>query len=562
MGIIFYLIIFHVYLDLKVSGMLLVKDNTNFQLEQCIVRSVGKFFPNDATIYVVEGSEAYFTNYSTIPHVTLNLNNPIHNFTEYGTNFIIPTKDGKSLLGQLTTMVKSSVWRSYESTMGKFVIVTSSTYVEEVFKVLWMFNIVNAIIISEDGCSVYSSNPYSQKNHCGSKVEEYITQNCFLDLSFTFLKPLRNLNQCPIIINMTEMPTIITMVLDKFTPYLQQALNVEINKTTTAQISNVKKDDNNVILNIFTFVDVKSGDLRFTDEMFRSHFVWVSPMAKEVFTLQAIGNIFQYDVWILFILTIIAVSIAWGLILKFTQFPFKHDSFGKGFINIISLTICGCIRKIPQLAKLRSIILLYLFYVIIIQTAFKANLIKMLTSVIDSNEIKSVQDVANSKLTLCVPIGFKRTIFGQNKPHDEIYTKIKNKLVEVEINPVDNFNTTHCIQFMINVEFILFLSNMGKSTVVVDEKFGYNPRLHFSSLKPHYLMSSVNAAIERWKESGVYEHHVKQIMDQIRNVSEETDEPIPLTLEHLSGVFAIFAFGLLLSLIVFMLELVIYKIYN
>ncbi|KAK5638725.1 hypothetical protein RI129_013020 [Pyrocoelia pectoralis] len=539
--------------------MLLEQENTNLGLEQCVAKLVGKLFPDDATIYVVEGDYNYFTNYSANPHVMLNLDKPVRSFMGYGTNFIIPTKNGKSLSAQLTTLAKSPVWRSYESTIGTFLILTTSAYVAEVFKVLWKFNIVNAFVVSEDDGSVYSSDPYSQMNNCGRRMEEYVMQNCSSDFTVKFLKPLRNHNQCPVFIY-KKFPTIIAMVLIKFMEHLQQVLNVNVKLKTAPQTESGLKMviENNILLKMFTAIDVIGGNLTFTDEMFRSDMVFVSPMEREVFTLSAIVNMFRYDVWILVIVAIITVSIAWGVILKVTQLQSVSDSFGKAFMNVLSLTICGCIRRMPQIAKLRCFFILYLFYVIIIQTAFKADLIKMLTSVVDSNEIKNMQDVANSKLPVCLPVSYKR-FFNQSKPDDEIYTKIRNKL---EVYKNFSINRTHCIHFTANVNFLMLLSKMGKSTVVVDDKFTNNQRLHLISNKSHHLMASINTAITQWKESGIYNHHVQQIMDEIQTVNDENNEPKVLTLEHLSGVFAILAFGLLLSLIVFVLEIVVYKIYN
>ncbi|KAK5640885.1 hypothetical protein RI129_009432 [Pyrocoelia pectoralis] len=580
------------------------------ELQQCVSHTVEKLFCEASSVYVVQDDHDYdiSTLSSNIPHVYIDVYQPMGGHTwGYGYNFLILAQNVSSLSSLLENLEKSKVWNSHESALGRFLIVLLSQDIEMVFKLLWKFNIVNALVVikGNEGYNVYSSDPFHPKNNCGNNVQELVKQTCS-SLVVEFPKPLRNLNGCPIAFAKNEVQEFLYKVLNISFSYLKHASNVRIlhenlnvsdmemlrrNNTATMvmvlnatlQYSklNVSSEifrDYFVILheklnvsdmeilrrnNTATMITVLNATLQYnklnvSSEIFRDYFVYASPVDHNLFTLDVIAAIFEYEVWIAVLLIFLITLLIWWIILKF-----KKSAHGGMFcdvlINIFSLSTCGCIRRVPHIGMLRNIILMYLFYVIVIQTAFKSKLITALTSPIDNNKIKSLEDVANSKLPVCDANVLKNVFFQESKPRDTIYTNIQKKLTPILEDKTSQFIEKKCIYLITNIGNILFLSNYGKASTVTEDRYAGNGKLFLGLSKPHYVMSSINAAIERWKESGIYNADMKKNLPKSPTTEDEDDEPVVITLQHLSGVFAIWGICISFAFIVFIMELVVHK---
>ncbi|KAF5287349.1 hypothetical protein FQA39_LY15952 [Lamprigera yunnana] len=170
---------------------------------------------------------------------------------------------------------------------------------------------------------------------------------------------------------------------------------------------------------------------------------------------------------------------------------------------------------------------------------------------------ENLKDLADSEVPVCI---YKEYLNFISKPikEDLVYLKIKERLIAIE-NGTDVLNYRNCT-YLMTVEEIVALKYNTKY------RFNYfiNDGLYNEKVSPYlerggHLTKILNRVVQRFDENGITEHIIskanKKRNDYYKRIDEEESEPKVLTMEHVYGIFVIWAVGIALSVIVFLVEI-------
>ncbi|KAF5275975.1 hypothetical protein FQA39_LY00771 [Lamprigera yunnana] len=535
-------------------NFLLLPKEENKTVQDCVSNFVLREFIKGFTIYYVHDSTQSITipHINKNPYVIVNINKPIIGQQQRSPKYyILQTADETSFIKMFSDLQRSKIWDFYTSSKAKFLIIaTTST---NKFDLLWSYDIMQSALFHY-GDKVLTCDPYHKSNQCGQKCINSTWNQC-TSKTFYHKSENRSFQNCSINFitlyaddNVQSQNIITRFILEELKKYLGVPINIIDQKNDRPSNGNLEL----YILDTTFFISYT------TNRIFTDNFGWVTFVNKTPSTL-ILQYTFERKVWIMIGVTFISISLIWCLIMKFTA---NKCSVFPSFINVLALTLVGCIPNIPQLRSLKCLLSFYLVFIIIIHAAFKTNLAKILTVDQYDSSLKNLVDLAVSDHAVCTHKRFIDEFFYKIKDADNIYTKLKERII-----PINNWNDVlkyrNCTYLMLWQD-IHILKNQGnyKMEYFIDNTVTGNMKYSFYFTRDNYLSETLNLLIKRFVENGISEHIIsennrRQYGNQ--KLKDEKWEPKVLTMDHVYGIFVIWAGGIAISIIVFLVELVSIK---
>ncbi|KAF5275977.1 hypothetical protein FQA39_LY00773 [Lamprigera yunnana] len=529
-----------------------IKIHLGNEYKYCVSNFVLREFTKGFTIYYVhEGTQSItIPHINKNPYVIVNIKKPIIGRQHYQKYYILQTADETSFIKMFFKLQQSKIWDFYTSSKAKFLIIaTTST---NMFDILWPRGIMYSTLFHY-GDKVLTCDPYHNSNKCGRKCINSIWNQCtsktfyhksenrsFQNCSINFITPYADDN--------VQSQNIITrFILEELKKYLGVSIKIMDRKNYRSRNGNLQ-----LYLTDTTFFISYTTNPIFTD-----NFGWVTFVSKTPSTL-ILQYTFERNVWIMIGVTFISISLIWCLTIKFTA---NKWSVFPSFINVLALALVGCMPNIPQPRPLKCLISFYLVFVIIMHAAFKTNLAKILTVDQYDSSIKNLADLSDSDQPVCTHRSFINFFYAM-KDADIIYTKIKKR-----IRPIDNWNDVlkyrNCTYLMLEQD-IYILKNQGnyKMEYFIDNALTSDMKYSFYFTRDNYLSEILNRLIKRFVENGISEHIISENnRRQYGNhtLKDEKWKPKVLTMDHMYGIFVIWAVGIAISIIVFLVEVLSIK---
>ncbi|KAF5287408.1 hypothetical protein FQR65_LT12233 [Abscondita terminalis] len=470
--------------------------------------------------------------------------------------FAIFAKNLKSLENVLNILQIGTWWD--ESPKCKIMVVTDSIDTNLIFTKMWMRKIIDVAIVYQrpNNLSVVTSNPFDMKNECGQKPASIVVQKCDRTTPTQSSFPFKNFNNCPsaflTYFRKGETDKLMSVIPKFIMTQLERSYN-------TSVLFHLNYNEFNTIqkcLLIMFLTDTISDEFDkvpfFTDD-----FVWVTPIFKEMVIVMQ--NVFDRLTMAMIILAFLITSFTWWTIASIADNHNWRNQICISVLKVWCLTMCGCVGTTPSQRHLRSIFILYLFYIIIIHSVFKGNLIKALSISEYRNDIRTVNDVANSKLPLTTRYFISEMFFQNSMPSETLYTRIQNKLVASYYGLDDAITYKNCNHLTLRqaIDEYQLYTNV-KINYFVDNSLTERYKVSFSLSKRHFFTDSLKKLTQTLIESGVYSKVIfdfrNKIVRQEYSTKEDTSKLIVLTVEHLYGVFVLLAGGIIASAVVFVIE--------
>ncbi|KAF5273863.1 hypothetical protein FQA39_LY00978 [Lamprigera yunnana] len=481
----------------------------------------------------------------TNPYVVVDIRKPILLESQNIRNFIILTKSTDTLMEELYILPRTALWSNPNPRKGTYLIITSTRSINAIFPILWLSGIINVVILvpSDDKRHmVYTSNPFSCGKTSMRKISEQI---CSEKLNMLVKRPMRDFGGCPINFNIH---TIKWNMEKKAIHFIMSIIEIYLNCTIHY--------DNNNVYNIQVGLNGNNYHLEITKVFFRTDWTWVTAAPVRIFNFETIISLFQKEVWILTGLIFLITVMAWWLIGGLPTASDRFSQFCHIFIEVTSLTVHGTVNLIPNMRTLRCIFFIYSFYAIIIQTAFNTNLIHVLTLPHYSHEITSMKELIQMNMPLYINLLMYYTILPNEGKSTVEYVKLKKQLLIAHnyshsFDFIYNFRNTAIV--MPTVDYIEMNEKREFNTFVDNSILG-DVQLVFQLHKiQYYFIDGINEVITILTESGIYKKEVEGL-NFMKAKNKNTEEFVPLNLEHLYFVFALFIVGMLFAVFVFMLE--------
>ncbi|KAF5271337.1 hypothetical protein FQA39_LY08135 [Lamprigera yunnana] len=536
---------------LNINCILIEENGANYK--DCLLAVIRQNFEENATLCFItsENYQSVLFSELTNPYVLLNINKPII-LTQQLRNFVILVKNSKSLANLVQVLNNSSsIWNDSYSRKGKYVVITYEEEIPEIFETLWIHGVIDVVVMVPGftkNHTLYTSNPFQDGNLCGRRSSIISNQSCDAALEKSVKIPLTNLHKCEITLNNIlassySLNGIIFVILKE----LSRTLNGTF-------ILHDLKENAYYTISIYIYFNNQASVVDRSKILYSQNWLWISPPPVRVFPIDTIIMLFQIEVWILTGLIFVFSAILWWAIVKSRTVQIVQLSHA--FLTVASLTICGTINSIPKIKMLCYVFLIYSFYATVIQTAFKTNLIYLLTLPEYSNKISTVKEVIRMKLPVYVPYMLFDHVLKYNYSDENTYSQLQKLLIRcVHSNKCANlpYNYRNSAMLMSDVEF--FRTNLDEKqnyNTFIDNSVIGNIKIYLVMLKGHYFIENINKIITNFEESGILQREVKRSYPVIKQSLNET--VVVLNMHHLYSVFLLLIVGLMLSSAVFILE--------
>ncbi|KAF5272559.1 hypothetical protein FQR65_LT04898 [Abscondita terminalis] len=416
------------------------------------------------------------------------------------------------------------------------------------------------------------SNPFDTENKCGrlaKKINSYEMENCAFNnkiinlkhCPITFLVDLDNVYSLP---NVTVIGKISWFVAEEVEKFLNANLKV-INGKMLDTVHDIHKYGA-VFTTQLSRVSTGFGE---TEVIFRDNIKWVVPLPEVHSPISLIGEVFQYEVWILFSLTFIGMTLIWWLIVGYEKKKkFDMDNLSHCLVSVASATLCGVVTITKKSRILYSIVLLYLEYILIMQTAFKANLVQFLTVRQYERGVSNLEEMVASNLSVYILPHVNSIYFSHNETTcktSRMYNQIKQLTVIVNYEKMMNvvhdiLNYKNKATVLLESDFELYSKGLGQRWHgFVNNAITGNIDFVLLIKKSHYLLPYFNRVIVRLCESGIFQKVTETFNSNKNRTVDNNNLKVVLTLNHLYFMFILWGVGLLVSAVVFILEKIVYK---
>ncbi|KAF5294619.1 hypothetical protein FQR65_LT19967 [Abscondita terminalis] len=393
----------------------------------------------------------------------------------------------------------------------KWIIITSDEYIGDYFLKLWEEGVLHFVVLHYDlnrndsYFRIFTSDPQVNSNNCGNDLNFINEQNCDSEMIIDFPKVLRKHHNC----------TLNYFTFDKFVSEIQigyAASNFLMNLTVDYLNSKVRYCETNSDLEPFMVVGFFQRfmfHLPSTPVFCSMKSVWVVPQPKRIPLIEVIKVMFQKTVWVAILCSLFIITIVWWLIVKC-----KNKSNNE-------------ILTVPQYER----------------------------------AISSVEELSNSNLRIVINNSTKGYVFVQNDiQNDSRYKKLYQLVQGIEADEfVEEFFSCikigECASFLLGSEDYLNNTFLEVGSTVEDNSVTGAFDYVWGFLPKSYVFLTVNKIVYILIESGIIDRFIIKIKSRkYRRNLPDSDEPIPLNVDHTYVIFIFLGAGLGIAVIIFIVE--------
>ncbi|KAK4887598.1 hypothetical protein RN001_003869 [Aquatica leii] len=476
---------------------------------ECFVKVSNFIFNENSAVAVVNNKiDGFISNLRSSPSMFIDVGKPMVHTGGYVDHYIINIDSVHALNKAFHYLLNTKMWRNKSFAEGHFLILSLYKNISEVFEFLWNRAIYNVVILELSTAEVvHQSNPFSVQNSCGTKAVDIDSFSCKLLKSINFKRT--NFNGCPLWFVTTDIHINYKVPSLKLSLQLMNLISLHfnttvykfvMNKTQTLPFRLFKRS----VITIFIGINAPIQEFVSSERYHIHDLVWLVPLPKQLTSLEALLHIFQIELWIFVISTLIITVFVWWLILSIVNQKFCLNDLFNIFINLIRVTVWGTISKIPKSNALKCIITTYMIYSVHIQTAYTSGLIKALTIPLYERGIQSVSDLVASNLSI-----YTQDITVLNLlPTDDNSTFISNMKKNI-LNLTDNSNLWEISSFrncggLITEQLVNHIKGFSNSVRIIrNNSIVQKIDEVFKIRSGHYFLQHINYIIRNVFESGI-----------------------------------------------------------
>lgn len=496
------------------------------------------------------------------------------------------------------TKAKYIIYLFYE---GRY----SQKQAEEMLNYLWRYKIFNAIVVVPDNGflyhAIYGLYPVDYSDECGQHTEMLHLDRCAYGARkhkyLLFPDKLRNsLNNCTIQVIAIESPPFVISVKNetgfeiKLLEMIGNKLNISFNYTTVKKTEYyLVRNNESVWQGAQKFMKENSavgiGNMIASGEMYEDfdvtvtyHFEylrWVVPKADPAPRWKCLFAIFNQKLWIACVTVFFTSSIVF-FILAYVNLEIEiYRNFCLSFLNCLRILIGSALHRQPTTQIIRFVFFLTALYGMIVCSLYQSALINVLTNPLFETQIKSQEDILNSRLHIGgTPV--YQTIFD-NKATENIFSRFETNTSFayrnvydwlIRVASVKDYCTVSNLFYVMYVQSnddAALTNKKGHNQLFITRKNLMSYPVHMVTPKSFPLFNEFNKAIFQVSTGGLTVKWINEIKHLIQLKAKkpskhDMDGDINLTTAHLEGAFVVVIFGNLLAFITFILELLVHKV--
>ncbi|KAF5274167.1 hypothetical protein FQR65_LT17070 [Abscondita terminalis] len=291
-------------------------------------------------------------------------------------------------------------------------------------------------------------------------------------------------------------------------------------------------------------------------------FVWIVPTPRKLVPGEVLKIVFKQNVWCAILLSYWVTSIMWWLLLKVMH---NNSSISSTLLIIYSITLFGSTEKSPTRFSLKLIFISYVIYSVHIQTAFTSNLINILTVPQFEKPITSLEELANTNLSIFITEKHYNRYFEEEGDADNLYSRIRKKLIICNATTFQKLifdkETYSKYSYLYQKEQVDSIQTFLNTKIygIVDNSITGSYKGIILTYYNSYFAETLFHLITVFVETGLQNYFYKQIefvqkFYVILNSERDFDENVVLNIEHLTFPFLFWIVGVLIGTVVFVVE--------
>ncbi|KAJ9577260.1 hypothetical protein L9F63_006166 [Diploptera punctata] len=273
------------------------------------------------------------------------------------------------------------------------------------------------------------------------------------------------------------------------------------------------------------------------------------PCPKSHSKTHKIMDLFRTSTWLSMLFVFVFVSVLFWTISNyptrrndFTGFNMLPQCFSAAWAVLLGISV----PQMPLSLGTRSLFIIYVWYCFAISTVFQAYFTTYLVEPGYEARLETLDDVLRA--------GLKFTTYQMFQDYKQV----------IDFEELDDFDETICLDFAECVKDVILSGFHDHNKVVcyLDTSVLSLPvcaALHMG----HPLLNIFNVHARRCFEAGLLDEYWSQLQHEVNvkaNITDEDSEFVVFSLTHLFPVFMLLLFGYILSVILLMCELIIFKI--
>ncbi|KAG5674081.1 hypothetical protein PVAND_004068 [Polypedilum vanderplanki] len=479
-------------------------------------------------------------------------------------------------------------------TRGLYIFVLTNgrfSEIEKMFEVFWKLQMYNTNVIyeSNDRLLVETFFPFSSQTNCSNTqpviINEYKLTSFTYDIKEFFPNKMNNLKKCTVRVatSNTSVPYIYMKKMFNgekrlygrdydLIETLAQTLNFRINFTYIGREGYMFT--NNTAGGTFLFLLNNKADLTVADYWLKSYrlkyfdastpyinekLVFVIPLGSQLSSLEKLLYPLTFSTWMTLIACFIIGSIV-IFVIKLQSKTIQNFVFGTRvkyiYLNLWIGLVGTLQHRLPSRNFSRFILTLFLIFCLIIRTAYQGKMYQFMQSNKKHSEPQTINEMIERKYTFTL----------LNNYADLVIDKTRWGIVDMKPLGLDLFQWAKQIKGDEKNTILLphtqvyykLIVNNTRNLMICKEYFMTIPTVIYT-IKNFYLLNAINSQIEEFNSAGLIEYWHSLAFDKKYMKAEIDKQPKVLTIAHLSGVFELLLFGLIISFITFIFECVLAK---
>ncbi|PSN32653.1 Ionotropic receptor 221 [Blattella germanica] len=303
---------------------------------------------------------------------------------------------------------------------------------------------------------------------------------------------------------------------------------------------------------------------------------WLVPCAKPLPHWESIFRIFAPELWIAYLGCIFVSSVVMTLIAKCRKriLFLKYETFSTFSDSVCSFyaVIIGGAMSVPKSETLRLFYFSWICYGFAFNTVLQTFLTSFLVQPLMDHQISSVDEMLDSGIA-----------FGYGRGYDRIFEKIEGKKFQTILHNRQNCSTDEvCLQRLAyKSDFAVFFNRLrfeyqvkykysdketGRLLICSIPEVSYTSNYAMFVPKGHFVLSLMNTVIRRVLEAGLYlkfqtdDEYLEKVRTHAGSKQFSESEYFQLEVNHLQAPFTILLFGYVVSALMFVSEIVYYRL--
>jgi len=464
--------------------------------------------------------------------------------------------------------------------------------VQEIFTHFWTKNIYNVFVLLNihKESLLLTFEPFENIENCGNTSAKVV--NSFKNGKFTKKigpwKKFQNMNRCPITVTTyANNVAVFKRTLPDGSSFLHgyeyemiQHIAETLNFTLDLVYREGKQEwgivfENGTCTRGFEHLkdrktDILLGDL-FLKELRVKYFdpsapylnyplLFVLSPQPKLNMFQKLLNPFDFIVWI-FIFLILCVGVAMILVINLKYKFMKSTVYGEGVnhpvTNLYTTFIGQSQTPLPRRNFARIILMTFLVFSLIIRSAYQGSLYKFLQSDGTQKEPQTIDEVIEKKYTFIIAktnVDIAKDSYP--KMYSASYIMEENDEVDLDV-ALKWFERTASFASRTTLMNYSLTNDNFPYKICKEDFLTFNIVMFYN--KNFFLKSAIDEAIQKMLVHGFMDHWIKEY-DKTDKWRFTSIKPTVMTFDHLSGSFSLLLIGCILSSLIFVLEILYFKL--